>query len=251
MLANERKKYILEQLREKGGVSVEVLAKELDVSLMTIRRDLQKLSDAGQIERCHGGAIIKSEEPYGEKAVSHNKEKIAIAQKAASLVKNGNCIFLDAGTTTFQMLPLLEKYEGLTIVTNDLEIGYKASRMKFDIIIVGGWVQKTTACMCGMMTNDALKQLKFDQAFIGAATIDEQFNVLTPTELKAAYKRSVIENSNYSYLLVDAGKFNKQAMIKVNNLQNYTGVITTYQFNAKEKKQIQENSISIIPVTVD
>lgn len=251
MFASERQKYILEQLRGNGGVSVESLAKELDVSLMTIRRDLQKMSDAGQIERCYGGAVIKSEEPYVEKAVSHSEEKSAIAKKAVSMLKEGNCIFLDAGTTTFQMLPLLERFNSLTIVTNDLEIGYRASKMKFDVTIIGGMLQKTTACMYGMLTNDALKQLKFDQAFIGAATIDEHFDVLTPTEIKAIYKRIVLENSNYSYLLVDSGKFNKRAMVKVNNLRDYTGVITTYQFGEEEKKQIHKNNISIISVGID
>ena len=98
------------------------------------------------------------------------------------------------------------------------------------------------------MTNDALQQLKFDQAFMGAATIDEQFDVLTPTEKKAAYKRTVVENSNYSYLLVDSGKFNRRAMIRVNNLRDYTGVITTYQFSEDERVQILENDISIISV---
>ena len=248
MFAGERQKYILEQLRANGDVSVEKLAKKLDVSLMTIRRDLQKMSDEGQIERYHGGAIIKSEEPYVKKAVSHNEEKLAIAKKAVDMIKDGNCIFLDAGTTTFQMVPLLEQFHNLTIVTNDLEIAYKVARMKFDVIIIGGRLQKTTSCMFGMMTNDALQQLKFDQAFMGAATIDEQFDVLTPTEVKAAYKRTVVENSNYSYLLVDSGKFNRRAMVKVNNLRDYTGVITTYQFSEDEGVQILENDISIISV---
>ena len=250
MFAGERQKYILEQLRANGDVSVEKLAKELDVSLMTIRRDLQKMSAEGQIERYHGGAVIKSEEPYVKKAVSHNEEKLAIAKKAVDMIKDGNCIFLDAGTTTFQMVPLLEQFHNLTIVTNDFEIAYKVARMKFDVIIIGGMLQKTTSCMFGMMTNDALQQLKFDQAFMGAATIDEQFDVLTPTEVKAAYKRTVVENNNYSYLLVDSGKFNRRAMVKVNNLRDYTGVITTYQFSEDERVQILENDISIISVKI-
>lgn len=250
MLINERKKYILEQIREKGGVSVEDLARKLGVSLMTIRRDLRKLSDLGLIERCHGGAVFK-EEPYATKAISHKDEKNAIAKKAVSIIKDGDCIFLDAGTTTFQMLKFMEEYKRLTIVTNDLEIGYKASKMQAEVIIVGGFVQKSTACMYGMITNDMIKQLKFDISFIGAATIDEQFNVLTPTEQKAVYKKNVIKNSNQSYLLVDSSKFNKQAMIKVNNLKNYSGVITTYQFDSEEKQLILDKNISIIPVTLD
>lgn len=252
MLAAERQNYILQELKKNGGngVSVGSLAQELDVSFMTIRRDLQKMSEAGKIERCHGGAIMKTEVSYIEKSTSRSDEKRAIAEKAAGLVSEGDCIFLDAGTTTFQMLKFLEHYKKLTIVTNDLEIGYQAYKMNFDVIMCGGKIQESTACMFGMMTNEALKQIKFDYAFIGAASIDEHFDVLTPTEAKAVYKRTAIDNSNYSYLLVDSGKFNKRAIIKINNLCDYTGIITTYRFNKEEEKRINKNNIYIISVNV-
>ncbi|CBK75829.1 Transcriptional regulators of sugar metabolism [Butyrivibrio fibrisolvens 16/4] len=239
MLASERQNYILEELKKNGGagVSVEELAEALDVSLMTIRRDLQKMSEAGQLERCHGGAIMKNEVAYIEKATSRSDEKNAIAEKAASLINDGDCVFLDAGTTTFKMLKYLENRQQLTIVTNDLEIGYQAYKMNFDVIMCGGKIQKSTACMFGMMTNDAIRQIKFDYAFLGAASIDERLDVLTPTEAKAVYKRLVVENSNYSYLLVDSSKFNKRAIMRINNLSDYTGVITTYKFDKEEKNR--------------
>lgn len=248
MLATERQNYIIKKIKKEGGVQVEELAKELDVSLMTIRRDLQRLSEEGWIERCHGGAIAKQEVPYVEKISVQAEEKKLIAQKAFSYIKDGDCIFLDAGTTNLYLAKELKGFQDLTIVTNDLEIGCYVNKLNFKLIICGGWIQKDTSCMLGTMTNIALQELKIDVAFLGAASIDGQFDVLTPTESKAVYKRLAVKNSSYSYLLVDSSKFNRKAMLKINNLRDYTGIITTYQFDKEELELIERKNIHIINV---
>ena len=246
MLATERQNYIIEKIKADGGVEVEKLARELDVSLMTIRRDLQRLSEEGWIERCHGGAIAKKEVPYTKKITTRGEEKEQIAKKAISYIHDGDCIFLDAGTTNLKLAKELGRFHNLTVVTNDLEIGHYINGLDCELIICGGYVQKENACMMGMITNNTLRGLKMDVAFIGAASIDEQFDVLTPTEDKAVYKRLAIANSIYSYLLVDSSKFNRKAMRKVNNLRDYTGIITTCQFEAEELELIEKKNIHII-----
>lgn len=246
MLATERQNYIVTKIKEEGGVEVEKLAKELDVSLMTIRRDLQHLSEEGWIERCHGGAIAKKEVPYTKKISAQGDEKKQIAKKALSYINDGDCIFLDAGTTNLYLAKELKKLDNLTIVTNDLEIGHYVNKLNCEMIICGGWIQKDTSCMMGMLTENTLRELKIDAAFIGAASIDEEFEVLTPTEEKVAYKRLAIANSCYSYLLVDSSKFNRKAMRRINNMGDYTGVITTYQFEKEELELIEKKKIHII-----
>ena len=246
MLATERQNFILEKIKKEGGVSVEQLALALDVSLMTIRRDLQHLSEEGWIERCHGGAIAKKEVPYQTKMNEQGEEKQRIAKMAVSFIHDGDCIFLDAGTTTLYLARELEKFQNLTVITNDLEIGYLVSKFHFELIICGGWIQKSTACMMGMITNNTLRGLKMDVAFLGAASIDENFDVLTPTEDKAVYKRLAIANSSYHYLLVDSTKFNRKAMRRIDTLRDYTGVITTYSFDEEEQARIDKKNIHII-----
>ncbi|MDD3369334.1 MAG: DeoR/GlpR family DNA-binding transcription regulator [Lachnospiraceae bacterium] len=244
MRAHARQEYIVEEIKKKGGVKVEELAQQLDVSLMTIRRDLQHLSELGWVERCHGGAITRKEETYQKKLEVHREEKKLIARKAIEYVHHGDILFLDAGTTTFEMLDLLEDYADITIVTNDLEMGYRGSKKGMQMILTGGMVQNDIACMTGLITNHSLCNLKYDVAFMGAASVDAKYDVMTPSESKAMYKQLAISNSNYSYLLVDASKFNKKAMVKINNMKCYTGVITNYRFD--EEELIRRKQIHII-----
>lgn len=251
MLAQERQNYIVQKLKKEGGVHVEELAQELDVSTMTIRRDLQRLSKEGWIERCHGGALAKKEVPYVEKITVQGDEKKLIAKKALEYINDGDCIFLDAGTTNLYLAQELHRFRDLTIITNDLEIGSYVNKLDFEVIICGGRIQKDTACMMGIMTDNALRSLKMDVAFVGAASIDEEFDVLTPTESKSVYKMLAVENSSYSYLMVDSTKFNRKAMLKINNLKDYTGVITTYQFDKEELELIEKKNIHIINAQED
>lgn len=246
MLATERQQQIINKIKSDGGVTVEELANEYEVSLMTIRRDLEYLSSQGIIERCHGGAIAKTEEPYSEKIEHREDEKELIATKALDFIKDGDCIFLDAGTTNLCLAKKLGKFKNLTVITNDLEIGYLVRRYNFDLMLCGGRVQKATSCTLGDYTNQMLSEIKTDVAFIGAASIDKEFEVLTPTENKVIYKRQVIRNATQSFLLVDASKFNQKAMRCINKLSDYTGVITTYSFSTEELKKIDKEHIYII-----
>lgn len=246
MLAAERQQKILSRIKKDGRVTVETLAKEYDVSLMTIRRDLELLNEKGCLERCHGGAVAKKEVPYFEKINSNEAEKNAIATKALEFIHNGDCIFLDAGTTNLCLAKKLHSFHDLTVVTNDLEIGYFVNRYQFNLIICGGEVQKQTSCMLGNFMNEMIMNIKFDISFLGAASIDSEFEVLTPTEDKVIYKRNVVRNSSLSFLLVDSSKFNQKAMRKINGLNDYSGIITTYDFNPNEWDKIIEEKINII-----
>ena len=103
MLAAERQTEITRLIEARGSVQVEELARELKVSAMTIRRDLLKLEETGRIERCHGGAVAKQEVSYEDKQIRNKWEKNRIAEKCAGLVSSGDTVFLDAGTTTYEI----------------------------------------------------------------------------------------------------------------------------------------------------
>ena len=109
MLAAERQSKIIEMTERKGSVQVEELASELKVSAMTIRRDLVKLQEEGKLERCHGGAVAKQEENYAQKQTSNKTEKEKIAGMCASFVAEGDIIFLDAGTTTYEIAKRIKR----------------------------------------------------------------------------------------------------------------------------------------------
>lgn len=248
MLAAERHLKIIELISKNGSVQVEELARILDVSLMTIRRDLEKLKQDGRIDRCHGGAIIKREVPYTEKQTLEKEEKRKIAEQCAKLVKKGNVIYLDAGTTTYEVAKAILDIPNLTIVTNDIEIARLLLGTTVNLIICGGTVQKSTGSMVGALANQMMENLRVDIAFMGAQSIDDQYNVMTPTVDKAVMKQTICRISKEKYLVVDASKFARQALIKINHLSSYTAVITNKKFTAEEEKKLREMRVTILPI---
>lgn len=144
MLAAERQAMIVELIKENGSVQVDELAKELNVSSMTIRRDLMKLESGNMIERCHGGAVAKQEIAYETKQTSNKNSKEAIARKCVEFVHPQDSVFLDAGTTTCEIAKLIRDIPDIIIVTNDLEIAQVLKNSDAKVYICGGMVQKET-----------------------------------------------------------------------------------------------------------
>ena len=246
--AEERQNRIVELVSEKGNIQAERLAEDLDVSRMTIRRDLDKLKQEGIIERRHGAAVIKHEATYTEKMVTMMEEKQQLASACAAMVKPGDTVFLDSGTTICEIAKRIMSIPDLTVITNDIEVGFLLHRSNVELMICGGTVQKETGSIFGTFSNQMMSYIHVGIAFMGAMSIDSNFNVLTPTMDKASLKRMVTKNANRSYLVVDHSKFNRQALMKINNLQDYTGVVTTKVFDEKELERIQERDIHLIMV---
>ena len=234
MLAAERQSKIIEMTERKGSVQVEELASELKVSAMTIRRDLVKLQEEGKLERCHGGAVAKQEENYAQKQTSNKTEKEKIAGMCASFVAEGDIIFLDAGTTTYEIAKRIKGIKNTLIVTNDLEIAR---------LLEDGEPE-----MFGRYAADMLSDFKFDLGFFGAASINDAFEVTTPTIEKMRVKRETPKQCRKAYLAVDHSKFEKQAMAKVNCLGDYTGVVTDQKFTEKDRKLLNKLGAVIIEV---
>lgn len=248
MIAEERREIILNKIKQNNFVSIEGLSQKLDVSHMTIRRDLEYLSSSGVIERCYGGAILKEEKSYSEKNISNSAAKELIAEKAITFIKQNDIIFLDAGTTTLHIAKKLIHRSDLTIVTGDIEISYLLKNAEPNLIIFGGLLQKETGSMIGNFAAEILNQINFNIAFVGAACIEQDFYSSTPTMEKVEIKKSCVRINSKSYLLADQSKFYKSALIRLNPLEEYTGVITDKIFTDEEKSIIEKRHITIIPV---
>lgn len=238
---SERREAIVERIAENGRLSVETLAKQFGVSAMTIRRDLAVLEKMGAVTRTHGAATLSKETYYRQKMALNVDEKQAIARTAAEYIQAGDTIFLDAGTTTFEIARLITDVPSLTIITDDIKIAFFLSQSSdADVMCCGGLIQKETGCIFGHFANQMLAYIQMTKAFIGAASINSQFAVLTPTVDKVSLKRLIISNSEESYLVVDSSKFNRRALMKINTLAQYTAVITTKQFNEQEGKLLKK-----------
>lgn len=245
MLAAERYIKILELINRTGSVQVDQLSAILEVSPMTVRRDLEKLQACNKIERCHGGAVIKKEIQFGSKEHDHRNEKIEIAKKCAEYVTPGSSVFLDAGTTTYEIALLIQNVENLTVLTNDLEIAALFKKTDAEIVVCGGHVNKENGRIYGYLANQMIENFHLNIGFFGAGSIDESYNVLTADVDKASFNRLIMEKCQRTFLAIDESKFTSKAMFRINNFKDYTGIITNKIYSQDEMGKMEDLGINL------
>ncbi|WP_070000127.1 DeoR/GlpR family DNA-binding transcription regulator [Cellulosilyticum sp. I15G10I2] len=253
MIPAERETYILEHLRGNGVVKIEELAKALSVTPMTIRRDLEKLEKQGLAFRSHGGAVLKNplqkEQHYEEKKMNNYYKKQQIAKAAAQLVKDGDTILLDIGTTTYELALLLKTKKDLAVVTNDLKIALELYPTELKVMLTGGQIQKETAGALGAVTENFISNISVDIAFIGISSINNNWMLCTPTFEKAALKNKMIACASKSVLLADESKFHKEAFVKICPLDKVDMLITSKGFTKEESSKLKKMAIEVIDVS--
>lgn len=246
ILKSERKQLILDEIKEKKFLQLEEMVQLLDSSESTVRRDLDELELEGHLRRVHGGAEVisklQSEESILEKSIKNVQEKRGIAQKALSLIEDGDVIFIDAGTTTELLVELLDR-RNLTVVTDSIHHAAKLVEKNFKTIIIGGFVKQSTDASIGRAAVEQISQLNFDKAFIGMNGVDESF-LTTPDMEEAAIKKTIIENAQKTYVLLDVSKIGQVSFAKVARIEKVT-LITNHSesvlFNKiKEKTEVIE-----------
>lgn len=217
MLKSERKKFILEELKQHKIVSLEKLVGLLETSESTVRRDLDELESENKLRRVHGGAelphSLQEEETIQEKSVKNIQEKKLIAQKAASLIKEKDVIFVDAGSTTAFLIKELE-LKDITVVTNSIHHAVQLVDKQIPTVIIGGGVKMTTDASIGGVALNQINQLHFDRAFIGMNGVDEGYYT-TPDMEEGAVKRAILENAKQTYILADSSKIGQSCFAKV------------------------------------
>lgn len=221
MLAKERLAYIINRLQVRPSISIHELSKEMNVSFSTVQRDLRKLENEGKIERSRGGAVSNrvSEMLSGvnEVAVSakihlNKQEKEKIARSAAKLIKDGECIFLDSGTTIAHLVTYIMN-RNITIVTNSMYLQRKLAGCKGQLFLVGGKYSAKLDMTLGSATILQLEGIRFDRAFLSTSGIDIKSRELYSVESEIAIiKKLVIKRAKRSYVLADHTKFEIKAV---------------------------------------
>lgn len=250
MYTEERYEYIVNLINEQGKITVKELSSKLNVSEVTIRRDLDTLDEKGILRRTFGGAIqidpVMKEYTLDERDEKNTSEKKAIAETAVTFLEDRMTIYLDSGTTTKRIVPLLNEFRNLTIVTPDLLIGYNISSTypEFQVILLGGEIEARTYSTNSLVTYLQINQVYFDLCFIGCDAFDKE-NIYSSSETRAHIKEYVAFNSTQSILLADSSKFDKRSRFKAVSLKSLNHLVTDKKlFNIEEKIDI--SSLEII-----
>lgn len=235
MLTKERIIYLLDKLEENKMLQVKEIAKELKVSESTIRRDLKDLERQGKLQRVHGGAIQRDSQnilnDHKETDVFHHlevnfQEKVKICKEASKKVKDGDCIFIDGGTTLAPLISFLQ-YRPITIVTFNYLVIAQLKKPLAQVIVIGGEYLSHFAMATGSMTQNELSQFQFDHAFIGCAGIEENLGMAyTPDLASRELKIIAIKNAQRKYLLIDQSKINVRGLCKFTPLSTFDAIIT-------------------------
>lgn len=233
---------IMDYLKNHSLVTVEQLVAAVDASPATIRRDLIKLDQQGVISRSHGGVALKHfialQPTTSEKQQHYLKEKRAIACEAASLVKAGDSIVLDAGTTMLALAQYLTHLP-LRVITVDLRIALFLSEFRqIEVTIAGGRIDDSSQSCIGTHGCQLLHSLYPDLAFMSCNSWSLTNGVTTPTEDKATLKQAVIANARQRILIADSSKYHKHSLFCITALDSFSHIITDKNLAEVDQQQL-------------
>ncbi|RNB87174.1 DeoR/GlpR transcriptional regulator [Brevibacillus fluminis] len=231
MLAAERHSKILQQLEQDKTVTVAHLSQSLDVSEVTIRKDLIKLENEGLLTRIHGGAtttnFLPMERSFTEKLEQRMEEKRAIARQALTHIQPGDTIILGVGTTTMELAKLLHHISDLTIVTNAVNIAMELNiQGKHNVILVGGEMRLKSYALVGAVAEDCLKKLSVFKCFLGTDGIHLDNGITTLALAEGKINRVMMDRARKVYLLADHTKFGETYLTRFAELGDVDRIIT-------------------------
>src|SRR5436305_8669412 len=247
MLARQRQTLILERVREDGGARVAELARDLGVSDMTVRRDLEILHNRGLIEKVHGGATTRPgsalfEPGFAVKSRLQEPEKELIADAAVGLVVPGTAIGISAGTTTYALARRLIDIAGLTVVTNSVPVAdvlHRAGRTDQTIILTGG-VRTPSDALVGPFAVAALRTIHLDQVFMGVHGMEPRSGFTTPNVLAADPDRALVASRRRLGVLADSSKWGVIGISSIARLDEADTLVTDAGLDDEARRIAEE-----------
>lgn len=246
-LLNMRQQQIAEILTEEGEVKISSLGVRFAVTEMTIRRDLEKLEQMGRARRTFGGAILADKDiALRERIDMMKEEKVRIGKTAAELVRPGDSIFIDAGTTTVQMARFLKPGLDITVVTNAINVAGELQDKGINTIVTGGNLIETTFSMAGPIAIATLSGMAFNRIFLGATGCTGQHGFSNSNTHEAEVKRVAIKQAEEVNVLLDHTKFGSKVLVSFASLNQVQRVITDRLPNQELIRDCERDGVEIL-----
>ncbi len=226
----ERQEKILKYVSQRNSISVRELSKLLFVSQPTIRRDLTKLENEGKVLRTHGGVILHkiadNQVSLAFREEQNNMSKKIIAEKASKLIHNSDVIFMDASSTVSYLVPHLEKFKDIIVITNSPKTSIKLAERKIKNYCTGGLMLLHSIAYVGNEAENFISNINADIFFFSSRGITDD-GVITDSSIEeAVIKKAMLKNSARSYFLCDESKIGKKFMYNITTSKDIDGVIT-------------------------
>ncbi len=250
MTIAERHKYILDQLNKTGFVSVADLSENLDVTKVTIRKDLKLLEDKGLLFRSHGSATLVSpyvnEKPVYEKEWFHVEEKKLIAKAAAGLIVDHDAIIIGSGTTVSAFAQAIPKNARLTVLTSAMNVTMALmDNREIEIVQLGGVVRKSSSSVVGHYAEEMMESFACSKLFLSVDGISLEHGFTTSNMMEAHLNAKMIKSVQKTIVLADSSKFGKKGFGKICDLEDVDQIITNKNLPIKFINALEEKGIEI------
>jgi DeoR/GlpR family transcriptional regulator of sugar metabolism len=224
----QRREKILATMLEKRHVSARDLAVDLSASEATVRRDLRAMAADGEVELVYGGAMLRRPSDYSfrSKGQRNIEAKRTIGRLAADLVGEDEQLFLDSGTTCFEMLPFLKARHRLSIICSSARLALEIEAPGISVILLGGQYRPDRMDTVGSLATSTLDQLRGYLCFIGADGLDREFGPSAVDLESADLHRRAVRNARQSVLLVDHTKFAAASLCKIVDWELVSRIVT-------------------------
>jgi DeoR family L-fucose operon activator len=256
MLVAERYEKIVSLVNERGSIRVSELSELCQVTEETIRRDLDRLEQAGRLRRSHGGAVgVKEtqhsqhpEIPFTEREIQHAEEKKRIAREAIKRIQPKERILLDASTTAWYMAADMPDLP-LTVLTNAIKVATElSSKERIEVISTGGILAQRSLSFVGPLAERSLDAYHVDKVFLSCKGVHLDRGISESNELQARIKERMIGMADEVILLADSSKFGIQAFTHVADLAEVDVIITDRRIAKDTLERLQDRGITVITV---
>lgn len=233
-------------MRENGAVTVSGIMEEFGVSEATARRDLETLEQEKKLIRTFGGAIletVRTEIPFYSKMDLNPEEKRELADKALSLIRDGDVIGLTGGSTTMAIARALQQrpFERLTVVTNAINIAFElAGKPGMQLIVTGGVIRTQSFELSGPLADATLGELTIQKTFVGADGVSLARGITTFDELEAHTNRVMMRHSFETYVVADRSKWNRDSVFLISGLSAVTALLTDSGLDPATRKAFSD-----------
>ncbi|PZD96307.1 DeoR/GlpR transcriptional regulator [Paenibacillus sambharensis] len=249
MLVAERYELIVQLVNDRGSIRVSELSELCQVTEETIRRDLDRLEQAGKLRRSHGGAVsVKDQQPeipYFEREITHAEEKRRIAEEAIRQIEPRERILLDASSTAWYMASIMPDLP-LTVLTNSIKVAMELSgKEKIEVISTGGILAQRSLSFIGPLAERSLDAYHVDKAFLSCKGVHLERGVSESNELQARVKQKMFGMADKVFLLADSSKFGVQAFTHVADLSQVNTVITDNGADEEACSLLRKRSIHV------
>lgn len=248
MLTRERKALLLDRLSVEGRLVAATLAVELQVSEDTIRRDLRELAAEGLLTRVHGGALPASptHRPLAERGGMQTEAKVRLGRRAAELIRPGQIVILDGGTTHLALIQALPRDLSATIVTHSPTIAAALLDHEADVLLIGGQLFKHSAVTCGAAAVEAAAALSADLFLLGVTGVHHRAGLTTGDADEAALKRTLASRAAETYVLASAEKIGAASPYTVLPFTDIAGVITDVPADDPELTRLSAAGVPVV-----